>query len=314
LSLVEMKCRWVWIVVALVLLAASWAGAPEGGVRYRVVISVTMHAQSDIRDLMLAIPALREWSTQRDVRRVLLKFPPGGFKVKKCSGKQADYFLFSASRVRGGTRAKFEIGFECTSFPFVMPGEGEAGFPPSKKLIQPTSNIDCDSPAVKTMVKRLKGQATDAVEIARRFYRWIRVNIAYRSAPNPNCKASEVIRKRAGDCLAQATLFVAMMRAAGIPARIVAGYVPKGGGSLHVWAEFFAPSHGWLPVDPAGRLFCELPHGFIVVSKGSRVRLAEGRFMTPFVFQIYNAQWRISAEKPRFEYSVSVTPVEEKEP
>ncbi len=48
-------------------------------------------------------------------------------------------------------------------------------------------------------------------------------------------------------------LYVTMLRAIDVPARPVAGYIVFGDKETrrHVWAEFYLPDYGWVPVDPA---------------------------------------------------------------
>ncbi|MEM3402003.1 MAG: transglutaminase domain-containing protein [Candidatus Hadarchaeales archaeon] len=71
---------------------------------------------------------------------------------------------------------------------------------------------------------------------------------------------------KVGDCTEYSNLFVALARAAGIPAKVVAGngYLPiyNVGGSAdfsatgHAWAIFYLPDYGWVPVDgvwPTGK-------------------------------------------------------------
>jgi len=62
-------------------------------------------------------------------------------------------------------------------------------------------------------------------------------------------------------CLDYADLLIALLRAAGIPAREVNGYaytrnvdfLPSGdleGEALHAWVEYYEPYVGWIPIDP----------------------------------------------------------------
>lgn len=53
-----------------------------------------------------------------------------------------------------------------------------------------------------------------------------------------------------GDCAYFVSLFVAACRNVGIPARAATG-MTVGDDAWHVWAEFYLPNAGWIPVDPA---------------------------------------------------------------
>lgn len=67
--------------------------------------------------------------------------------------------------------------------------------------------------------------------------------------------ALHACRVEKGNCTDFHSLFIAMCRSQGIPARFVMGFpLPKeyGSGSVsgyHCWAEFYVGSEGWIPVD-----------------------------------------------------------------
>src|SRR6266704_3433266 len=66
--------------------------------------------------------------------------------------------------------------------------------------------------------------------------------------------AREVLRTKVGDCNEHTSLFVAMARASGIPARINVGLVfVRGAFYYHAWPEVYIDEGArglWLPVDP----------------------------------------------------------------
>ena len=63
--------------------------------------------------------------------------------------------------------------------------------------------------------------------------------------------AREVLRTKVGDCNEHTALYVAMARAAGIPARIAVGLVYiHGAFYYHAWPEVYVDNGLWLPVDP----------------------------------------------------------------
>jgi len=58
----------------------------------------------------------------------------------------------------------------------------------------------------------------------------------------------QVLAQKSGHCWDKSDVFVTLCRAAGIPARQIAGWVPllRSG---HVWSEVYLEGQGWLPVD-----------------------------------------------------------------
>ena len=62
-----------------------------------------------------------------------------------------------------------------------------------------------------------------------------------------------VLQRRAGTCSEYVNLFLALMRRAGIPCRMVVGYVyipEQNFKGSHAWAECYVQDYGWFAVDP----------------------------------------------------------------
>lgn len=103
-----------------------------------------------------------------------------------------------------------------------------------------------------------KGKKT-VLEKSRAIYDWIVKNM-YRDSNVKGCGLGEVerlITALGGKCGDIHSVYVALARSVGVPAREVFGIrIPKGKEgdmtkSQHCWAEFFLPGYGWVPVDPA---------------------------------------------------------------
>jgi transglutaminase-like putative cysteine protease len=66
----------------------------------------------------------------------------------------------------------------------------------------------------------------------------------------------EAFGQRAGVCQDFAHVMIAVLRAAGIPARYVSGYIFRGESHVlgaeasHAWCEAYLPPHGWVGFDP----------------------------------------------------------------
>ena len=87
---------------------------------------------------------------------------------------------------------------------------------------------------------------------ARRLYDWQLTQLSWSSTVRDGDAALALRMKRA-DGFGYAALYCALLRAAGIPARIVSGVLVGGTGQpgmRHFWDEFYIESLGWIPVDP----------------------------------------------------------------
>lgn len=142
----------------------------------------------------------------------------------------------------------------------LFPGPDIVAAKPGPKDLEPERLVESDQPAIVEKSRALTAAAQDNVEAARRIYAFVNSYLTY--DPNvSNLGALTALRTGRGVCLEYASLFVALARAARIPARVVTGYllprelvVPPQGLNLsdrrHAWAEFFRPGLGWVPVEP----------------------------------------------------------------
>ena len=94
----------------------------------------------------------------------------------------------------------------------------------------------------------LSGRRRDYVRDAEALNEWVYENLEKQitvSVPS----ALEVLENRRGDCNEHTVLYVALARAAGIPARTAAGLVYSDGSFYyHAWPEVYL--NGWVAVDP----------------------------------------------------------------
>jgi len=119
------------------------------------------------------------------------------------------------------------------------------------------------APATQAKVKTLataitKNKRTTRAK-ARAIYDWV-VDNMQRDPETKGCGPGIIERllaTRKGKCIDINSIFVALARAADIPAREILGIrIPKGKEgemtkSQHCWAEFYLPGSGWVVVDPA---------------------------------------------------------------
>jgi transglutaminase-like putative cysteine protease len=125
---------------------------------------------------------------------------------------------------------------------------GEHDFPSEwKEFLEPEFNIESADRSVLEAAGRVAGDDRDPVSVARKLLHWVFRNVEKKpvlSIPS----AVEVLRTKAGDCNEHATLLTALLRAAGIPARICIGLVyTRDKFYYHAWTEAYLGE--WISMD-----------------------------------------------------------------
>ena len=153
----------------------------------------------------------------------------------------------------------------------LRPGPADPG---AAAYLAPEPFLESDAPEIiAEMNVALKG-ITGARARAERLTRY--VNALLDKKPTVSLpSAREVLRTKVGDCNEHTALYVAMARAAGIPARIAVGLVfvrgVQGAFYYHAWPEVYLDEGNgtgmWLPVDPT---FNQFP------ADGTHLRLVRG--------------------------------------
>jgi tetratricopeptide (TPR) repeat protein len=102
--------------------------------------------------------------------------------------------------------------------------------------------------AIRSQARAIVGDEANPYRQARLIYDWVLDNMAYEYPDPANRGAGKSITTRKGDCGEFSSVFCALCRAVGIPARnVVAVWLTRAG---HGWAEILLPPYGWVPVDP----------------------------------------------------------------
>lgn len=108
--------------------------------------------------------------------------------------------------------------------------------------------LEVAHPAIAALAKRLRAREVLVDQVARNLVTWVHDSVRTEPAiALPSAVAT--LRSRSGDSHEHAQLFVALARAAGIPARTVSGAVLASGRfHYHAWAEVRLQE--WIGVDP----------------------------------------------------------------
>lgn len=126
------------------------------------------------------------------------------------------------------------------------------------RYLAPTSLGPIDG-QVKVLADQITKGKTAVLAKAKAIYDWTSENM-YRNPKTIGCGIGDVntlLEQLGGKCTDIHSVFVALCRAAGVPAREVFGIrlgkKPEQDITdwQHCWAEFYLPGYDWVPVDPA---------------------------------------------------------------
>jgi transglutaminase-like putative cysteine protease len=164
------------------------------------------------------------------------------------------------------------------------------------RFLLESSLINVNDPHIIETARVIARKSDDLTDIAWNTYEWILENIYYQQVAG-EWDAVTTLRNGEGGSAEMSNLFVALLRANGIPARRISGWGNffEVGEELaltrfsHGWAEFHVPGMGWVQVDPAwGKTskfdnFARTDADHIVMTKGADVKFMwRGPYSTPF--------------------------------
>jgi transglutaminase-like putative cysteine protease len=222
-------------------------------------LAIPAAVQQDLMRMSAVVPVMsRRIDEPRDVRRLRLRLD--GVELR-----DADLDVDGVGQTVDGSI--IEIRDPRT----LQPGPAD---PDAKRFLAPERLIESDAAEIVAEAERAVGTATRARDKAERLTRYI--NALLEKKPTVSLpSALEVLRTKVGDCNEHTALYVAMARAARIPARIAVGLVyvrgAQGAFYYHAWPEVYVDEGAgrglWLPVDPTLNQF---------PADGTHLRLVRG--------------------------------------
>jgi len=138
------------------------------------------------------------------------------------------------------------------------------------------------SPYMQETARKIVGDEKNPYWIARKIYDFIIETLEYEMVGGWDVP-EVVLQRGSGSCSEYTYTFVALCRAAGLPARYQGSVVVRGDDAsideaFHRWAQVYLPGYGWVPVDanrgdaesPAdqARGFGELSNRFLITTQG----------------------------------------------
>jgi len=118
------------------------------------------------------------------------------------------------------------------------------------EFLEANAFIQSNDPAIRAKALEIVGGERDLFQAALKLERWVAESMTF-DLGIAMAPASELFKDRRGTCAGYATLLATLVRAAGIPARYMLGYVYVDGMfGGHAWVEVLAGDR-WVPLDAA---------------------------------------------------------------
>jgi transglutaminase-like putative cysteine protease len=206
------------------------------------------------------IPVPTDWPEQQ-VSIVKEEISPGVNVSYRMIGGGVKVMDIRAGYLTQGRDLKAVVTFEVRRRKILAPENTDDFVMPNlKKLpigmqayLHPSPLIESRDPKIRKQAKELVGQEDKAWAKVKAIYDWVRGHVKYQNGPLKGALAA--LKDRTGDCEEIASLFIAMCRAADIPARTV--WIPGQTEKMdHCYMEFYLEDKKgtghWFPCQSAG--------------------------------------------------------------
>ena len=163
---------------------------------------------------------------------------------------------------------------DCPDLP-IQDAEGE--------FLGASAYIQTDAPAIRAKTEEILDTEVNSWRAAEKLCQWVHAAITEKKMSGGFGSSLTALESLSGDCTEHTVLFIALARAAGIPARICSGIVyAKDAFYYHFWPEVYVGK--WVQMDPTlGQTIADANHiqlGGSTVESDNLMEFAEGVFRT----------------------------------
>lgn len=192
-----------------------------------------------------------------------------------------------------------------------------------KRYTRPSPYIESDNPEIRLLAQKITKGAKTVREALERIADYVSSNIKYNEKLGTLTQTWKLgalwtLNARQGVCLQFSRLYVALARAAGIPARVVGGFgfLKPGrvveGDYMHAYVEAYVPGEGWLPLEPqypGDRIGIIPPHpGHIALLRGLGEKTSLDGWETEAAMFVYRYNGDVES---KFTYTYTYKPINE---
>jgi len=118
--------------------------------------------------------------------------------------------------------------------------------------LESDSYFNKETPRIKKIVGDLVGSKEEIGQIVPLLNNFVKEKLVYGAPIEGLYSAQDALEKSKVDCGGFDSLLGALLRASGIPCRLVSGFLMGYPGEhMHAWLEFLTPQGDWVPLDPS---------------------------------------------------------------
>ncbi len=235
-----------------------------------------VQATSDTTGIQATVPVPMQWPEQ-NVKVLSINKPDNVSVARIKEGSDSSQLFFSIGRLGAGEEVIVTVDIEIEKLASTAPANPELFHfdsnekPSQRKFLSPSPFIESKE---KTIVDLAMSLPIDVSQPAwnqvESIYNWVRENVEYEFDPEIRSCLTALENKR-GDCEELSSLFIALCRARGIPARAV--WIPD-----HTYPEFYLMDEQgngrWFPCQAAGSFaFGYMPESRPILQKGDKFKI-----------------------------------------
>src|SRR3990170_3038375 len=220
---------------------------------------ITPYGQGKIKNLDVYI-AIPENLPQQKI--INMEFQPGNYtKVKDKWSQEFAHLNYKDVKTETKIQSIMTVNCEVSDIDyFIFPDKcGTVADIPEDIRTNYTSNeskYQLDDKFIQDLSRKVVGEENNTYWIARKIFDYVRSTLEYKLEGGWNV-APVVLQRGTGSCSEYTFSFIALCRAAGLPARYVGSIVVRGDDAsmdevYHRWPEIYLPNYGWIPIDPQG--------------------------------------------------------------
>ena len=203
-----------------------------------------------------------------------LKLPAGNIADVIMSNSQQQLVVTSEKAGRLSIQVPTVAAEDCPNLP-IQDAEGE--------FLGASAYIQTDAPAIRAKTEEILDGEVNSWRAAEKLSEWVHTAITEKKMSGGFGSSLTALESLSGDCTEHTVLFIALARAAGIPARICSGITfAKDAFYYHFWPEVYVGR--WVQMDPTlGQTIADANHiqlGGSTVESDNLMEFAEGVFRT----------------------------------